>query len=143
MANEAQLRVSLSIRTGNLSYQSSPTAFLGDVIGSKGPTPGAISVSTAGTQVDLSQLTTPGYYRFANLDETNYVEYGIYDPQTHVFYPFGEILPGESYVGRFSRNVQEEYLGPGTGTHAGTESNRLMFLAHGASVNVLVEAFEA
>jgi hypothetical protein len=57
-----------------------------------------------------------------------------------VFYPLIELLPGESYVFRLSRNIQEQYAGTGTGTTA--PDNRLRIKANGASCVVLVEAFE-
>lgn len=140
MANEAQIRASLQVRKGGLFYQSQPTAFTATVTGTKGPTPGAVQVSTAGTDIDFSQLTTPGLVRLQNLDATNVVEWGVWEPATSTFYPVGELLPGETFVFRFSRNLQEEYLGTGTATSAPT--NRFRMKASGAACTVLVEAFE-
>jgi len=147
MSNEATIRSSLAIRkeSGDLvtiQYSGQPTAFLGDVTGTKGPVPGAVACSTAGTDIDLSELTTPGYCRIMNQDPTNYVTVGIYDPETTTFYPMLELLPGETYVMRLSRNLAWEYgTAAGTGT-TGPETNRLRIKAHTASCNVLVEAFE-
>lgn len=138
MANEARINSSLQIKTGNLDYQSRPTAFQATVTGAKGPTPGAIAVSTAGTDVDLSELSTPGLCFITNIDSTNYVTYGIWDGAT--FYPLGELLPGECYVLRLSRSLTQEY-GTGTGT-TGTNINRLRLKANGATANIRVEAFE-
>lgn len=140
MANEAVINSTLQINKGNLSYLGRPTSFTATVTGTKGPTPGAISATLAGTQVDLSELTQPGLCRIMNLDATNFVEYGIWDTENSVFFPLGELLPGESYVLRLSRNIQEEYTGTGTGTTAPT--NKLMFKANTAACVVLVEAFE-
>lgn len=140
MADEAIVRSSLQIKAGNVNYQSQPTAFKADVTGRKGPVPGAIAVSTDGTDVDFGELTTPGLCRIQNLDPTNFVEYGIWEPATSTLYPLGELLPGETYILRLSRNLQEEYLGTGTGTSAPT--NRLRFKANTAACNVVVEAFE-
>lgn len=145
MSSEAQIRSSLQIRKNNLTYQSQPTAFVADVSGTNGPTPGAFTVPVAGIAVDLSKLTTPGLCRIMNLDLTNYVEYGIKDVSgvgIGLFYPLGEILPGESYVIRLSRNITEEYTATGTGTTPKNFDN-FWFKAHVAPVNVLVEAFEA
>lgn len=147
MANEAQLRTSLYVRkqaddgTILLEYQSRPSAFAADVSGTKGPVPGAIQVTTSGTDVDFSQLTTPGLCRVMNFDSTNYVEYGIRDPDSRIFYPLGELLPGESFVLRLSRNIQEEYF-PSTGTGTTTPANKFHFKANTAACSVLVEAFE-
>lgn len=141
MASEATIRTSLQIRKGNLTYQSQPTAFIADVAGTKGPVPGAISVSVPGIDVDLSELTTPGLCRIQNLDSTNYVTYGKYDTDSNRFHPLGEILPGETYVLRLSRYLNDEFIGTGTGTPAGSNS-RLHLKADTASCNVLIEAFE-
>lgn len=143
MANEATIQTSLIIRktSGSITqidYLSRPQTFNADVTGAKGPTPGAISVSTSGTDLDLSELTTPGLCRISNQDATNYVEYGIYDSSSARFFPLGELLPGESYILRLSRNVGEEYYST-TGTDAG---NSVRFKADTAAVVVLVEAFE-
>lgn len=147
MSDEATVMSALNLRKTSgslvvLEYMSRPAQFQADVDGTKGPVPGAFTVLRTGTIVDLSQLTIPGFYRVMNLssDEGNYVEYGIYDPQTDVFYPWGEMGPGESYVGKFSRNLQEEYSGTGTGTTAAT--NKVMFKAFNASCVALLEAFE-
>lgn len=140
MANEARLQVSLQIRNGTQNYQSRPSAFAADVSSPGGPSPGQITATEEGTDVDLSELTTPGLCRIMNLDATNYVEYGIREPATLSFYPLGELLPGESFVLRLSRNLGEEYVGTGTGTSAST--NFLHFKANGDSCRVLVEAFE-
>lgn len=149
MSDEVQILTSLLIRKVDstdptivlVEYHGQPINFVGDLIGSKGPVPGSIAVSVAGVDVDFSELATPGYCRLMNQDPTNFVEFGIWDPEGARFYPLGEILPGETYVLRLSRNLNEEY-GTGTGT-AGANTNRLRFKANTASCNVLVEAFES
>lgn len=138
MANEAQVRVSLQIRKGLMAYQSSPTSFNADVAGSKGRTPGTITVGTNATNVDLSQLTTPGLVWLQNLDASNYVEWGVHDGL--LFHPLGEILPGECYVLRLSRNLGEEEQATGTGTTGVV--NSLCLRANGAACRVTVDAFE-
>lgn len=140
MANEAIIRTSLQITKGNLEYRSQPTLFYADVAGTKGPVPGCIEVSTVGTNVDFGELTQPALCRIHNLDASNFVEYGVWDPEGSTFYPLGELLAGDTYVLRLSRNLQEEY-GTGTGT-TGADTNRLRFKADTAAVNVVVEAFE-
>lgn len=145
MANEARIASGLNIRIvdGNiilLDYRSSPSTFLADVSVPMGPTPGAFTVDTFGVDVDLSQLTTPGLAWFHNMDADNYVEYGIYDPADDSFDPFGELLPGECFPIRLSRNFAEQYEGTGTGTSAATK--RLRFKANTASCRVRVDAFE-
>ena len=140
MANEVTIVSSLRIVTGNLIYQSQPTAFSAAMTGSKGPTPGAISVPIGGVAVTFGELITPGFCRLMNLDATNYVEYGIRDPGINVFYPLGEILPGESFILRLSRNLLEEYTGTGTGTTS--TGNQFWLKANTATCYIVVEAFE-
>lgn len=140
MTNEGRYTGSLRIKKDNLDHRSFPTSFLFDVAGSKGPTPGAITAAVAGTDVDLTELTTPAFCRISNLDTSNFVEYGIWDPEGSTFYPLGEVGPGEFYVIKLSRNLQEEY-GTGTGT-TGASTNRLRIKADTAACNVVVDAFE-
>lgn len=143
MAGEATLNVSLAINKGNLSYQSLPTSFTADVSGTDGPSPGAITATLAGIDIDLSELTTFGFCRFFNMDATNFVDVGIVDPETEKFYPFMRLLAGEGYVFRLSPDLQEEYgTGAGTGT-TGANTNRLRLKADTAPCNVIVDAFEA
>jgi len=134
MSNEARVNTQLQITKGNLQYRSSPTAFLGDVTGAVGPTPGAIEVPITGVDVDFSVLTTPGYCRIYNFDDTNFIIWGAHDGTD--FYPLGEVRPGESYVLRLYR-----YLG-GLGTGTGT-TVKLHLMADTATCYVAVEAFEA
>lgn len=142
MADEATIRCSLHVVKGSLVYQSNPTGFRADVNGAKGPTPGAIAVPLTGVAVSFSELTTPGLCRLMNLEAAggNYFEFGIRDPGLNVFYPLGEVLPGESYVLRLTRNLLEEYSGTGTGTT--TPGNQFWLKANGAALTALVEAFE-
>lgn len=147
MADEARISCQLTVlKRGSsgealIDYASRPAAFSADVNGTKGPTPGSLTVPTGGKVVPLNELTTPGWCRIMNQDATNYVEYGVYDPDYDRFYPFGELGPGELTVFKFSRNFREEYEGTGTGTSA--PSSYLFMKANTADVNVLVEAFEA
>jgi hypothetical protein len=141
MAREAQIQASLSIRTANNLYQSQPSSFQADVDGDMGPTPGAITVSTDGTDVDLSELDHPGLCWIYNLDPDNYVKVGRFDPDTNRFYPLMRVLPGECYVIRLDEDVQDEYLGTGTGTLATASTLRIK--ANNAAAKVRVEAFEA
>lgn len=140
MADEATIRNTLQIRVGNVNYMSQPSGFTADVAASKGPCPGAFTVSITGTDVDLSELASPGLCRIMNLDETNYVRYGIWEPVTSTFYVLGRILPGESFVLRLDPEIGEEYS-TGTGTTGAVNTWR--FVASTAPCNVLVEAFES
>lgn len=135
-----QIRASLSIRQGNLSYQSSPSGFTAAMAGEAGPTPGDILV-TGNTPVNLSGLDVPGgWARILNKDPTNYVEIGL--TINGDFYPIHELLPGEQYVARLSRWLGQEAPGTGTGT-AYTGSVQLTLRTIVAPVRVLFEAFDA
>lgn len=144
MSNEARIQTSLSIKSGSFSVQSNPTVFTADVTNLKGPSPGAITISVHGTIIDFSQLTLPGLCTLQNLDPTNYVEYGIREPLTNLFYPMGEILPGEIYVLRLSRNLNREYVGTGTGTGGTIVGDSVFYMrANSAQCNVVVGGFDA
>lgn len=145
MANEAMIRGSLQVAAGNLSYQSprSIGAFQADMSTGEdqgGPTPGAILVSVEGTDVDLSQLTTPGLCIIQNLDPTNFVTLGIWDTEAELLFPLLEFMPGEGFPVRLSRYLQTEFIGTGTGTSDYT--NQLRLKADTAPCRVLVEAFD-
>lgn len=146
MAGEARISSSLSVRKVDgslvlLDYKSSPATFVADVSSTHGKVPGGFLAGIEGTDADLSQLTTPGLAYFHNADPDNYVEYGTYDPDTGRFHFFGELLPGEGFVMRLSRNFGEDYYGgPGTGTTAATQ--RLRFKADTAPCWVVAEVFE-
>ena len=132
MANEITVTAGLRVNKGNLDYQSRPQVFTADLNTAEGPFVGALEISTSGTIIDLSEMSQPGVGRITNLDDTNRVEFGIWDG-TSVFYPWGEWLPGETWPFRLSRYLQ----GPGT---AGTWD--LRGLAYGANVVALIEIFE-
>lgn len=143
MANEASVRGSLQILSrGILDYQSRPTFFKADVgVPNAGPTPGTFLVSVEGTDVDLSEITRPGgLCKIQNTDLTNYVTYGIFDTEGGIFLPLGEVLPGEVYPIRLSRNLLSEFVGTGTGTSGYT--NTFRFKADTAALYVNVEAFD-
>ena len=139
MVDEAQIRSSLQITVGNdTQYRSAPTAFNANVPVFKGPTPGLISVTTAGVDVDLSLLTTPGLAFIQNLDGSNFMEGGIWDGSS--FYPLYDWLAGEGYTVRFSACLGQEF-GVGTGT-TGAGINKFRLKADTATLLASVEAFE-
>lgn len=151
MSAEAKVQNSLQIRktdsTTNVvqvDYQSRPTSFTVDVSGAKGPLPGSVSISASGTDIDLSQLTSPGMVHFMNQSAVDYVDLGVYEPATGTFYPLFELGPGESYVMKFSRNFGEEVSGTvtGTGTVATNNTLRARATLASAPVNLFVGAFE-
>jgi hypothetical protein len=152
VANEARVTAGLLIKKGSTDYQARPSTFIADVDEAlaKGPVPGAFTVTKQGVACDLAELVNPGLCRIANLESktstpNRVVEYGIADPQRAIFYPLGEVKPGESYVLRLGRNLRGEY-GTAAGTAALTgESNQLWFRSldpSGADAQVKVEAFE-
>lgn len=141
MANEATIRSSLQINANNLQYGNRKTTFKADVERRKGPTPGAITVDVLGTDVDLSELTTPGLCQLENQDSENYVTYGIYSSDTDTFNPLGELLPGEVFVLRLSRHISTQYDG-GVGTGTVDAFNSLRFVANTAPVVVFIGAFD-
>ena len=142
MANEATIRGSLAIRAGQTDYQSRPSSFNANVTTPVlGPTPGLVVATAFGVAVNLSLLTTPGLCRIQNLDASNAVELGAYDPDTNEFYPILELLAGESYPLRLSRFLGSEFGTGTTGTTASGSGVQLMLRGLGGTVDCLVEAF--
>lgn len=143
MADEITIRNSLTIRNGNLVYQSPTTQFSQDMNRVGGPTPGQLSITTAGEEVLFGELTTPGMVRITNIDATNFIEWGIWDSAASEFIPIGEVLPGEAHQFRFSRNLRSDYSGVGTGTGTDASTHSFYLKANTATCKVIVEAFEA
>lgn len=128
MADEATIQCRLSIIKDNLEYANRPGFFSADVSGILGPTPGSFVATTAGVDVDLTNLTVPGLCVITNYDAANFVEVGIWDGSV-VFYPLMDVLAGEQYALRLSASVE-----------AGGASLRVR--ANTANCNISVEAFE-
>jgi len=128
MVDESTINSSLKIQVGSLDYISRPSSFKADVSAAGGPTPGQILATTAGVNVDLSAIATPGLCRIQNLEPTggNFVQVGVHD--TVNFFPLMDLLPGESYTFRLATDVA-------------SGSNDLRVKSDTASVKVLVEAF--
>ena len=140
MANEANIQLSLRINKGTLVYQSQPTAFTDDVTNQRGPTPGEILVSTGGTNVDLSQLSSPGWCFIMNMDDTDYVIGGIWEPDTSKFFPFFEVPPAKAVCFKLWRSLGTSYAGTGLTVDDTDQSLRLK--AIGGACRVFVGAFE-
>lgn len=141
MAGEATLRVSLQIVKGNVQYQSPQTGFQADVSGSKGPCVGTVTVPTSGLDIDLSELTIPGWAYVQNQDSVNFVQIGIREPATSRFFPLLILKPGQGYPIQLSPYVGQQYDNTGTGTSAAI--NKLHVKADTSPCNVLFQIFEA
>jgi hypothetical protein len=143
MSNEITVRSYLQIRKSNVDYRSYPQQFQANWNGQNGPTPGSVLIHTSQTTINLAQLVMPGLCRIQNLDNANFVEWGIHDTTNGKFYPMGELLPGESYVFRLSRYLGYNIPSPsGTGT-GGSDALQFAMKADTAPCVVLVEAFDA
>lgn len=143
MANEIRVGINLSISKGNFRYQNQPTGFVADLETTVPKiSPGSVTVPLGGKIIDLSEITTPGFTVLRNTsdDEDAYVEYGVYDPATDTFEPFGELGPGESNLVKLSRNFRETYEGTGTGTTG--PGKRFFMKANGEECVVHIEVTE-
>lgn len=138
MSNEIAIQQQLTIRNGNMSYRNGPlVSFLANQSNIGGPAPGQIIVATTGTDVSFSQLTLPGVVHLENFDPTNFFTYGIWDGAK--FQPLGEVLAGEQYILRLSRELGYDYI---TGTGTTGSGNTLRLKADTASIRAFVGAFE-
>lgn len=116
MANEIRVRAGLFIEGDTLKFRSHPTEFQADLTNEKGPTPGAIAIAESGTDIDLSQLTDPGWAEFHNISAAGIVIHiGSWDGTE--FYPVFELAPGEFSVLKVSQFLSRSF---GTGTGTGT-----------------------
>lgn len=149
MANEITVNSNMTIRgtaannNASLQHTTNPTQFRGNILGNNGPYPGSLLATPAGLDVSFAQAAAgsfPGYCRLQNLDPTNFVTYGIWNGAD--FYPLGELLPGESYVIRLSRQLGFDYAA-GTGTSPAGSGFTLRLRADTANCRCLVEAFDA
>lgn len=142
MSNQLRIQASLQIVNGDFQWSNQPTGITANQAGVPGTFVGAVLVSQNGTDINLSNLTTPGgWCRIFNTDPTNYVTYGVRDPDTNKFYPVGELLAGEFVIIRLSRLLGADIAGTGS---AEFQSDKLFhFEAHGASLYVQIDAMNA
>lgn len=139
MANEITFNFNLTIRKDNLNT-SRRASFRPNFDGSTGPTPGAVTVTTAGIDISLANLNTlGGVCIITNLDETNKISYGIYNPDENRFRPIGDVLAGESWPFRISSDLGEEFL-TGTGSDLGNATLHLR--AANAACEAVVEVWD-
>lgn len=140
MANEIQVQSVMTIRKGHMD-ESITLSFSDDMDGTPdGPCPGAVSVSTDGTDIDLTELIDPGWCAFKNLSSTYNINIGIWEPATSLFYPFIELEPGQGCIVPLSRELRSEYSGTGTGTSGYT--NTLRAKAKDGAAILQVKAYE-
>jgi len=95
MANEITFSTSLKVTKGDFtdSKSGSDTADMATATAAGG-TP---SIGTSSHEAILvTDVGTPGWAWFKNIDATNYVQIGVDVSAT--FYPFVKLLPGESCV---------------------------------------------
>lgn len=138
-----QVRISLNVIDRDLGIDYRRSANFAPVMNTpRGPTPGLLSIPVHGRDIDLAELTVAGEVWITNNDPTNFVTFGIYDPETPAFYPLGEVLPMKSCQFRLSRALSEQFFGTGTGT--GVEATaRFHMRADTEAVDVVIEAWEA
>lgn len=146
MADEVQIRQQVFIKSGNLDHQPRQREWKADMTGAKGPTPGAITATYDGTDIDLSQLTDPGWIDIYNQEPEDggiTVSWGVYDPETDRYYPVGKIAPGQGTGMLHLDELLQFEFDPATGTGTGNPTNRLRIKAKdGDEANILVQAFE-
>lgn len=157
MADECRISISMSIDKRSADKRlylldfTKKVSLISNIDGTKGPLPGSVLVPLTGIDIDLSQLTTPGicwFHHQGPSDETDpgsdpkiyYVDVGIKDSVTGIFYPMLELWPGDQFPLRLSRNLAESYNATGTGT--GPAVNTLHMIAYVLPSNFYVGAFE-
>jgi hypothetical protein len=150
VSNEARVQSSLSVQKRDaagvvslIDYQGRPASFAADVGGNSGPYGGVFLVPVTGLNLTVVAALVaggmqPGLYRIMNQDAANLVVYGqLYAGE---FVPWGELLPGETYVGRLYRFFGSDFSTVGTGT-AGQPGSQIHLQSTGGTCAVLFELF--
>lgn len=150
MANEAtvqsQLTISKTVGSKQIQFNNLPNgSFTADVAGSGGPSPGTVLASATGSKIDLkAQLSDPSLYIMYNVG-TVPIDWGIWEPTTNKFFLLNRLLPGESYVGRFSPflfgDIGSGTAVAGTGT-IGNDNNQLYIRGAGGVGYLNISAFD-
>jgi len=91
MADEITIRQKLNIVKGNLKFSYDTGEYKKTMVGSGGPTPGFVTVTTTERTIDFTELGDNGEVLLINLDTTNYVRWGF---STGVY--GGRIEPGHT-----------------------------------------------
>lgn len=147
MANEITVSSTLRVTKGDLDYQSRPTSLKADLTTARPPGPGLVYCpSNIVTVVSFANLANPGWCRIQNLGDdaglSQYIDVGMYDSTNLIFLPMLELLNGDSYCVRLSRNLGEVDSVPApTGTSVYTRAS-LAILSLGYNIKALVEAFD-
>lgn len=95
MADEISFSVSLKATKSSFVLPQHSTADTVDMA-TAGQAGGVQTVGTTHETIGVTDLSTPGWSYFKNLDTTNYVELGR--DVSASFYPFVKLLPGEACV---------------------------------------------
>lgn len=140
MANEIQVQFTVQIKKNNQDWRNTINQFKDDLVGDgTGPTPAAITATTDGVDVDLSELTTPGQCVIENIG-SNTVHFGLHDGAA--FRPLGQVKAGKACFYEFSSLFGKTLDDTGTGT-ADTGTDTLRVLAENADTPIRVGVFEA
>ena len=92
MSNEVRVNFNLNVVNGSYKETfNNNGAFDQSAQGAEGA---IVSVPTTGVDIDITGVTTAGFLFLLNLDDANYVDYGV-DSGALTLVPFGRIKPGE------------------------------------------------
>lgn len=100
MAGQIKVRQTIQVTNGNSVWEpigQSYITIVQDAVG--GPTPGMVGTSTTATAVDTSELTTEGWCRLKNLDDTISIYWGP-DTGGSTIERIGILEPGETAMFR-------------------------------------------
>ena len=91
MASEITGTTNIQVTNGTLSMPKMGKSFRDDQA-VKGANNSVLSIATAGEDVPLGDIATPGWVQLKNLNGANFVQFGPKIGGT--FYPIGRLLPG-------------------------------------------------
>ena len=76
MADEITVVANISVQKDSFRHQDADPPVRVDMAGDGGGNPGTVTVTTSEAVLAFTGITTLGYCKIKNLDDTNYVDYG-------------------------------------------------------------------
>lgn len=119
----------------NRDYQSQQ--YTEDAVSGFGPSPGYMTITEEGVDVDISELESLGRAILSNYSADHSFDVGLWDGTE--FYPLLEIPAGQQYPIKFSSSLGNSF-GTGTGTLGQDLSLRVK--ANGGEVKGSIEIYE-
>lgn len=140
MANEVSINFNAAVRVPSAMPRSYGFTIQRNCLSYQGPSPGFLTATTTGIQIDTSKITNLSFGIFTNLSTTARLQLGVKDTSSGNFEPFAELDPLESWPIPLARILGTEETG-GAGTGTAGSGGVLWAKGVGASVDLVAELF--